>query len=177
MFTVIAIAMNLKRPSNIYNTLAISMFFLLLFKPLLLFDVGFQMSYIAVLAIVSIQPLIIKVWTPKYKLVNYFWNIFTVTIAAQIGVLPISLYYFHQFPGLFFVSNLVILPFLGLILGLGFIVIILASLKILPQFVADIYGGLISLMNHFIEWVSQQESFLFKDISFGIGFVLSLIHI
>ncbi|GFZ80934.1 competence protein ComEC [Aquaticitalea lipolytica] len=173
MFTVIAIAMNLKRPSNIYNTLAISMFFLLLFKPLLLFDVGFQMSYIAVLAIVSIQPLIIKVWTPKYKLVNYFWNIFTVTIAAQIGVLPISLYYFHQFPGLFFVSNLVILPFLGLILGLGFIVIILASLKILPQFVADIYGGLISLMNHFIEWVSQQESFLFKDISFGIGFVIA----
>ena len=173
MFTVIAIAMNLKRPSNIYNTLAISMFFLLLFKPLLLFDVGFQMSYIAVLAIVSIQPLIKKVWTPKYKLVNYFWNIFTVTIAAQIGVLPISLYYFHQFPGLFFVSNLVILPFLGLILGLGFIVIILASLKILPQFVADIYGGLISLMNHFIKWVSQQESFLFKDISFGIGFVIA----
>lgn len=173
MFTVIAIAMNLKRPSNIYNTLAISMFFLLLFKPLLLFDVGFQMSYIAVLAIVSIQPLIIKVWTPKYKLVNYFWNIFTVTIAAQIGVLPISLYYFHQFPGLFFVSNLVILPFLGLILGLGFVVIILASLKILPQFVADIYGGLISLMNLFIEWVSQQESFLFKDISFGIGFVIT----
>lgn len=172
MFTVVAIGMNLKRPTNIFNTLAISMFILLLFKPMFLFDVGFQMSYLAVIAIVSIQPLFKKLWTPKHKTINYFWEIFTVTIAAQIGVLPISLYYFHQFPGLFFISNLVIIPFLGFILGVGIIVILLAVLNILPQFIADIYGGIISSMNHFIGWISQQESFLFKNISFGITFVI-----
>ncbi len=172
MFTVVAIAINLKRSNNIFNTLAISMFVLLLLKPMFLYDVGFQMSYTAVLSIVSIQPFLVSLWTPNSKLVSYFWNLFSVTTAAQIGVMPISLYYFHQFPGLFFLSNLVILPFLGFILGFGIIVIILALLDILPHFVADIYGFFISLMNNFVAWISQQESFVFKNISFGIIFVI-----
>ncbi|MEZ4792741.1 MAG: ComEC/Rec2 family competence protein [Gelidibacter sp.] len=85
MFTVVAIGMNLKRPTNIYNTLAISMFFLLLFKPRFLFDVGFQMSYLAVISIVGIQPFIKKLWTPTNKVALHFWGIFTVTLSAQIG--------------------------------------------------------------------------------------------
>ena len=104
MFTVVAIGMNLNRPANIYNSLAISMFFLLLIRPLYLFDVGFQMSYTAVIAIASIKPLLASLWYPKWKLVNYFWQLICVTMAAQIGVVPISLFYFHQFPGLFFLS-------------------------------------------------------------------------
>lgn len=172
MFTVVAIAINLKRATNIYNTLAISMFVLLLFKPNFLFDVGFQMSYTAVLSIVSIQPMLMSIWTPKFKLLTYFWSLFCVTTAAQIGVVPISLYYFHQFPGLFFLSNLVILPFLGFILGFGIIVMILALLNLLPHFLADIFGFCISLMNNFIAWVSQQESFVFRNISFGMLFVI-----
>jgi len=168
MFTVIAIAMNLKRPINIYNTLAISIFVLLLFKPRFLFDVGFQMSYLAVIAIVVIQPHLYKLYQPKYKLDDLFWNIFTVTLAAQFGVVPISLYYFHQFPGLFFLSNLVIIPFLGVILGFGIIVIGLASFNGLPKFLFDAYSWIISNMNGFIEWVSRQEAFLFQNISFNL---------
>ncbi len=173
MFIVVAIGMNLNRPANIYNTLAISMLFLLLFKPLFLFDVGFQMSYAAVLAIASIKPILAGLWYPKLKLVNYFWQLICVTTAAQIGVVPISLYYFHQFPGLFFLSNLVILPFLGFILGFGIIVIILALMNLLPPFIADAFGFCISTMNDFVSWVSQQESFVFRNISFGILFVLA----
>lgn len=168
MFTVIAIAMNLKRSTNIYNTLAISILILLLFKPSFLFDVGFQMSYLAVIAIVVIQPHLYKLYQPKYKLDNLFWNIFTVTLAAQFGVVPISLYYFHQFPGLFFLSNLVIIPFLGVILGFGIIVIGLSSFNLLPKFLADIYSWIISYMNGFVEWVSRQEAFLFQNISFNL---------
>ncbi len=168
MFSILAIAINWKRPTNIYNTLAISMFILLLIKPLYIFDVGFQLSYVAVFAIVWIQPLLYNLWKPRLKLVDFFWNIFTVTTAAQIGVLPISLYYFHQFPGLFFISNLVIIPFLGIILSLGFIVIILAACNMLPQFIADFYGVIISFLNDFIDWVAQQEQFLIKDISFKL---------
>lgn len=168
MFSVVAIGMNLKRPTNIYNTLVISIFFLLLFKPLFLFDVGFQMSYLAVLAIVSIQPLIVKLWQPKFKPLNKLWQIFTVTLAAQLGVVPISLFYFHQFPGLFFVSNLVIIPVLGIILGLGILVIFLGVINVLPVWLADMYGGMISMMTSFVRWISLQERFVFQDISFGL---------
>lgn len=172
MFSIVAIAMHLKRPTNIYNTLSISIFILLLVKPMFLFDVGFQMSYLAVFAIVSIQPLLYKLWSPKWKVVDYFWQIFTVTMAAQIGVVPISLFYFHQFPGLFFISNLAIIPFLGLILGLGILVIILSLLNSLPDALANIYGMLINSMNQIVSWVSKQEAFLIKDISFDLMHVL-----
>ncbi|WP_299338665.1 ComEC/Rec2 family competence protein [uncultured Psychroserpens sp.] len=173
MFSVVAIAINLKRTTNIYNTLAISVFILLLFKPMFLFDVGFQMSYLAVLSIVSIQPLIYKLWRPKWRITNYFWQILTVTIAAQMGVVPISLYYFHQFPGLFFVSNLAIIPFLGLILGFGIIVIVLALFDILPSAIADTYGTIIGGMNDLVSWVSEQEQFLFRNISFELPQLIS----
>ena len=123
----------------------------------------------------QLQPfnrILANLWTPKWKLSNYFWQLICVTTAAQIGVVPISLFYFHQFPGLFFLSNLVILPVLGFILGLGIIVIILAMLNILPQFIADLFGFCIKTMNDFVSWVSHQESFIFRDISFGILFVV-----
>ncbi|WP_299228412.1 ComEC/Rec2 family competence protein [uncultured Psychroserpens sp.] len=172
MFSIIALAMHLKRTANIYNTLAISIFILLLFKPMFLFDVGFQMSYLAVLSIVSIQPMIYKLWIPKWKIINYFWQIFTVTIAAQFGVVPVSLYYFHQFPGLFIISNMAIIPFLGIILGLGIIIIVLALCNLLPKSLASLYDNLISSMNSLVNWVSKQEPFLIKDVSFNLLHVI-----
>lgn len=173
MFSVVAIGMNLKRPSNIFNTLAISMFFLLLFKPLFLFDVGFQMSYLAVIAIVSFQPFLENLWQPQFKPLKYIWQILTVTMAAQFGVLPISLFYFHQFPGLFFLSNLIIIPVLGTILGMGILVIFLASLNLLPYWIADIYGGIISMMNRFVRWISIQEQFIYTELSFSLSQMLA----
>ena len=172
MFSIVTIALNLKRPTNIYNTLAISMLVILLFKPLFIFDVGFQLSYLAVFAIVAIDPFLYRFWKPKSWVIDKFWHTFTITISAQFGIIPVSLFYFHQVPGLFFISNLIIIPFLGIILGLGILVILLAVLKILPQFGADIYGHIIGLMNSFISWVSKQEAFLFKDISFNFLYVL-----
>ncbi|MEC3907065.1 ComEC/Rec2 family competence protein [Tamlana sp. 2201CG12-4] len=171
MFSIVAIALNLKRPTNIYNTLAISMMVILLFNPLFLFDVGFQLSYLAVFSIVSIDPILFKLWQPKNKLLKLYWHTFTVTISAQLGIIPVSLFYFHQFPGLFFISNLVIIPLLGLILGFGILVLALAILNALPQFIASLFGHIISLMNSFIGWVSSQEAFLFKEIPFSLLFV------
>ena len=167
MFSFVAYAFYLNRPSNTYNILALSMFFILLvFNPLLLFDVGFQMSYAAVFAIVWIYPLLQKFWNPKKWLLKYVWQLLSVSIAAQIGVLPISLYYFHQFPGLFFISNLLIVPFLGLILGLGIVVIALILLNLAPNILIEIYDSLIGSMNTIIGWVAQQEAFIFKNIPF-----------
>lgn len=172
MFSIVTIAMNLKRPTNIYNTLAISMFIILLFKPLFLLDIGFQLSYLAVFAIVAIDPLLFKLWKPKNKVVKFYWHTLTVTISAQIGIIPVSLFYFHQFPSLFFVTNLIIIPFLGVILGFGLLILLLASLNLLPIFLAQIYGYIISLMTNFVRWVSKQDQFLIKDIPFNLLDVL-----
>jgi competence protein ComEC len=177
MFSVVAIGMHLKRPSNIYNTLAISAFIILLSKPLFLFDIGFQLSYLAVIAIVTIQPLIYNLWKPKLWLLDKLWQVFTVTVAAQFGIIPISLFYFHQFPGLFWLSNTAIIPLLGIILSTGILVIILAILNILPQILADCYGGVISLMNSFFAWIANQEQFLIKDIPINLLQVLALYFI
>ncbi len=168
MFTAVAIGMQVNRPTNVYNTLIISMFFLLLFHPSFLFDVGFQLSYLAVFFIVWLQPLLVGLWFPNYKIVNFFWKLLTVSIAAQIGILPLSLYYFHQFPSLFFISNLLIIPALGLILGFGVLVIALALLNILPEFMSNGYNFLIHTMNKLISLIASQEDYLFKNISFSL---------
>jgi competence protein ComEC len=173
MFSIISIAMHLKRPTNIYNTLVISAFVILLVKPTFLFQVGFQMSYLAVLGIVSVQPILYKLWKPKDSIFNKLWQIFTVTLAAQAGVVPISLFYFHQFPGLFFISNVVVIPFLGLILGFGLLVIAFALIGFLPKPFVDIYSLIIESLNAFIAWVAQFENFLFRDIPFTILQVIS----
>ena len=172
MFTAIAIGMTFNRKTYVHHTLIASMFVLLLCKPLFLFDVGFQLSYLAVFSIVSIQPKLSKLWKPKWKVTDKFWQLFTVSIAAQLGVLPLSLYYFNQFPGLFMLSNLVIIPFIGIVLMLGILVIVLSVLHILPTFLADIYMFVISLMNKFVSWISIQESFLIKEISFSFSLLL-----
>jgi len=172
MFSIVAIGMHLKRPTNIYNTLAISIFILLLFKPLFLFDVGFQLSYLAVFGIVSINPTLDNLWKPKYWLFKKLWQTLTVTLSAQIGILPISLFYFHQFPGLFFLTNLLIIPLLGIILGFGIIIILLAVLNILPITLANLFGLIINYMNQIVGWVAEQEAFLIKDISFSLLYVV-----
>lgn len=173
MFTFVAIGQSFKRKKIIEYSLVSSMFFLLLIKPMFLFDVGFQLSYLAVFGIVWVQPLLYNLWKPKFWLLNKGWSLFTVSIAAQAGILPISLYYFHQFPGLFILSNLIIIPFLGGILGCGIVIILLATLSILPQFIADGYGFIISTMNYFVDWISHQEDFLLKELSMSFEAMLA----
>lgn len=175
MFSFVAYSMYLNRPNNTFNILALSIFFILLaINPNLLFQVGFQMSYAAVLAIVWLYPLFQKLWFPKHKLVRKIWQLLSVSIAAQLGVLPISLFYFHQFPGLFFISNLLIVPALGIILGMGILVIFLALIGQLWGELVIIYNALIGWMNQIIHWVAQQEAFIFKNISFdGVQMILA----
>lgn len=168
MFTFIAIGQSFKRKKVIEFSLVSSLFFLLLINPLFLFDVGFQLSYLAVFGIVWTQPLLYKLWNPKNFLLDKMWRLLTVSVAAQAGILPISLYYFHQFPSLFILSNLVIIPFLGGILLFGIMIIFLALLNFLPQFLADGYQFIISLMNSFVSWISHQESFLLQEISMSL---------
>ena len=174
MFTFLAIGLSFHKKNVVFFSLISSLFFLLIAKPMFLFDVGFQLSYLAVFGIIWIQPKLYAVWKPKFKLVDFFWQLFTVSIAAQVGVLALSIYYFQQFPTLFLLSNLVIVPCLMYILIGGVLVFLLALLNLLPQFFADIYGSVISLMNGFVSWISMQEQFLLKEISISLIMMVSI---
>lgn len=173
MFSFLAFAKFSKRKTSTANTLLLSFLFLLLYNPLLIFHVGFQMSYMAVLAIIIIQPKLNSYYNPRNYFKRLFWGILTVTFAAQIGIMPISLYYFHQFPGLFFISNLVILPFLSFILSGGILIILLAALDCPWNWVYQLYAWLVSLLNNFISWIARQQSFLISDIYFSAEMLLS----
>ncbi len=174
MFSFVAIGMYLRRSTNIFHTLLVSMLLILLFQPSFLFDVGFQLSYLALFFILWLQPLLAQLWTPKYKIVNYFWEILTVSFAAQIGTLPLSIYYFHQFPGLFFVTNLVIIPFLSVIMALGVLVMVLAAFDFVPLFLAKSLEWSIYILNKIINSIASLEQFIFRDIPFNWQLLLSL---
>lgn len=167
MFSFLAYAMESNRETSTFNTLLASAFLLLTLNPNLLFHIGFQMSYLAVFAIIWINPMLQKLYRPKNYVDRKLWEITTVSFSAQLGVSVLSIYYFNHFPGLFFVTNLVVLPFLGLILGLGILIILLAVIKALPAILVEGYSALLESLVYFISWVASQRSFHFDQLSFS----------
>ena len=165
MFVFVAIGRHLKRSVNIYNTLLVSILMILLFKPSFLFDVGFQLSYTALFFIVWLQPVLVSIWSPKNNFVRYyFWTPLTVSFAAQIGTLPICIYYFHQTSLLFFITNLIILPVIGLILGFGIVVMLFAASNYVWQPALKLLELSIWLLNKIVHYIASFENFVIKDI-------------
>ena len=121
MFSFVAIAKPGGHRTNIYNTLAVSAFLILWYDPFFIMSVGFQLSYLAVLVIVYVQPGLYNVWNPANRILDEIWKVSSVSIAAQISTFSLSLFYFHQFPNYFLMSNLVAIPasFVVLVLGLA----------------------------------------------------------
>lgn len=173
MFSFVAIGNHLRRSVNIYHTLLVSVLLILLFQPSFLFDVGFQLSYVALFFIIWLQPLIEKLWKPKNKIQKYVWDILTVSFAAQIGTLPLSVYYFHQFPGLFFVTNLIVIPFLSIIMALGVFVMVIAAFNYVPFYPAKLLELCIYFLDKIINTIGSLEQFIIKDIPLNMPLLLS----
>lgn len=146
MFSIVTLAGTSARSSNIYNTIAMSALILLLWEPNFIFAVGFQLSYAAVLGIIYLQPKIYNLWIPKYRLVDWAWQITAVSVAAQMATFPLGLYYFHQFPSYFFISNLLVIPAVSIILHVGLAFLFLAS-------VSELLGDLISPVLDWLLWL------------------------
>lgn len=167
MFSFLTYAMESNRETSTFNTLLASAFLLLSLNPNLIFHIGFQMSYLAVFAIIWINPMFQKLYKPKTFIDRKLWEITTVSFSAQLGVSVLSIYYFNHFPGLFFITNLVVLPFLGLILGLGILIILLAVIKALPAILVEGYSGLLEGLVSFIRWAASKRSFYFDELFFS----------
>ncbi len=111
MLSFIVLGKALNKHQNTYNLVAVSAFFLLLYNPFYIVDAGFQLSYLAVVGLVYFHPKIYQMIYVKNKLLDVTWSYCALSIAAQVATFPFSIYYFHQFPIYFLVSNLaIVLP-------------------------------------------------------------------
>ncbi len=155
MFSLVALGEASSRKTNIFNTLSFSAFVLLLINPFLLWDVGFQLSYAAVLSIVLFfRPIHHLLHLPN-KAANFVWTIAAVTVAAQLLTLPISIYHFHQMPFLFLIANVVAVP-LSTVVLIG--LIFLCSLAFWPAAAGAAGMALaatIRFMNGYIEGLDR----------------------
>lgn len=115
MLSVFCIAEIIGKRSYSIHTLFITAFFMLLINPFSLFEIGFQLSFISVLAILLLHPRISKLIKTENKPLRYTWQLFTLSLVAQLATFPLCLYYFGTFPTYFFVTNILIVPLVSLI--------------------------------------------------------------
>ncbi len=168
MFTCIVLAENFSRRTSIYNTLALSAFVLLCINPYWLWDVGFQLSYAAVLSIVIFMKPIYNWFYIKNKALDFIWKLNAVSIAAQLLTTPFSIYHFHQFPNYFLLTNFIAVPLSSMIV-LG--EIFLCAISFIP-FLAALSGKVLSwliwLMNSYIERIESLPYSLWGGMQISI---------
>ncbi len=164
MFTFVALSRPWKQSTNIYNTMAASAFCLLLYDPFFVMSVGFQLSYIAVFGIVFIHPHLYVVWEPQHRLWDEVWKVTSVSIAAQIATVPISLYYFHQFPNYFLLANLLVIPASFVVLVAGLAVLPLVIVPFLAKCVGFLLQWTIYLMNTIVISIGSLPFAVIKGI-------------
>ena len=146
MLSFVILGKTFNKNLNTYNLLAISAFFLLLYNPFNLFDVGFQLSYLAVIGLVFLHPKIYHLLYIKNKLLDYAWSYSALSVAAQLATFPISIYYFHQFPVYFLLSNLLVVLPVTLIMYLG-ITFLFIPWSAFLEFAGDMLNALIIYTN------------------------------
>ena len=154
MLSFVIVGDMIKREGVLLNSLAASAFLLLCIDPANLFNVGFQLSYCAVIGIVVLHRPIYNLFYIRLKIFDKIWELTSVTLAAQIATAPLSIYYFHQFPTYFWLSNL----FMG------------------PISTVVIIGGMVMLLLFFIPYINIGVAFCVKWMIYAMNFVVSWIE-
>lgn len=173
MFTCFILADNFQKENNIYNTMGASVVLLILWQPNIVFETGFQLSYLAVLGIVILQKRILSFYEPAHALLDKAWKLIAVSIAAQITTLPYTLYYFDQFPTWFLLTNLLVIPLSTIILycGLGSFALLWWSSGV--HFTLGLTSFLTRLMNDLMIFIGNLPLAVLDAIHINaIGFLL-----
>ncbi|MGZ3866406.1 MAG: ComEC/Rec2 family competence protein [Bacteroidia bacterium] len=147
MFSLILIGKTLFENTETANIVFVAAFVSLLYNPFWLANAGFQLSYVAVLGIIYLYPYFYNMFTFSSGIGDKIWQLCSVSIAAQIATLPITLYYFHQFPVLFLVTNLVLIPVSIVVMYGGILVLIFSKITFLSQAFVWLTTISIKLMN------------------------------
>ncbi len=157
MFTCILVGKFINKNGNIYNTLAVSAFILLVYNPFNLWDVGFQLSYAAVLSIVIFFKPINNLIYIQNKLLRKLWKLTSVTLAAQIFAVPIVIYHFHQLPLMFLIGNLIAVPLSGFILYAELALFCFSGWHGVAAFIGFTIECCIKFMNDFIQYMDRMS--------------------
>lgn len=165
MFSFIVIGEMLQRKGSIYNSLAISAFFLLLIDPFLLFTVGFQFSYLAVASIVFFQAKFDRLLYVGNPILKKLWQLTTVSFAAQMGTFPLAIYYFHQFPVYFLLSGYVVILMAGILIYLSALLLILSPIHFLSEVLGSVLRYLVEGMNVLIFKIQALPASVVRDLS------------
>jgi len=165
MFSFVLIGKEIERENSVYQSILVSAFLLILVEPMVIFQVGFQLSYLAVFGIVYLQPKIYNLLYIKNYLGDKIWQISSVSIAAQFATFPLGLYYFHQFPNFFMLANLIVIPLAFAILLVGLLYLILAWVPFLNEVIFFVLDLLISFLNKGVKWVESLPNSIYWGVS------------
>ncbi len=156
MFTFITLGKTVfQKQSSIFSSLASSAFVMLCYNPYYLWDVGFQLSYLAVTGIVIFQKPIYNLLYIKNKLVDKIWKLTAISMAAQLLTFPVCIYYFHQFPNLFLITNVIAVPLSTIILFAEIALVAFSWIPFVGEYLGKLTGWLVWLMNKIILWIND----------------------
>jgi competence protein ComEC len=147
MFSLIALGKTFYEEVETANIVLVSAFFSLCINPFWLGDIGFQLSYIAVLGIIYLYPYFFNLFSFSWGVAEKIWALCSVSIAAQLATLPVTLYYFHQFPSLFLLSNLIMIPISTLVMYGGILVLVFFKIGFVAHALVWATSFLIKAMN------------------------------
>lgn len=175
MLTVYFIFVILQRKPDLLHSLALSVFIILILDSQQLFDVGFQLSFLAVLGIFWLNQPLLNLF-PRQD--NYFkkliFNTVTISLSAQLATLPLVLYYFHQFSLISFIANVVIVPFSEVIIVFSFLMTLLIALGINVSILDTVYDVSIQFLLKSIHWFAGADEVLMRNIPMNLIEVISI---
>ncbi|WP_337392793.1 ComEC/Rec2 family competence protein [Prevotella sp.] len=159
MLTIFAFVVLTGRRQVSLNTLAFAAVVQLVVSPLSLWDVGFQMSFLAVLGIVMLNMRLGNVETPacigRWRVIGWVWSLVKVSLAAQLAVAPLSMYYFGTFPCYFLLTNLVAIPLATIIVYTSIVMYALGFWVWMQGVVATFVGWMATLMNALLGFIAS----------------------
>lgn len=155
MITFVILGESRREKISVYNSLAASALILLIINPMLVFEIGFQLSYLAVLSIVYFQPRLVVLLYVKNRFLRRLWELFTVGVAAQIGTGPLALYHFHQFPNYFWLTNLLVVPAAFVVMIEAVVVLGVSFIPVLAKWAVWLLDLSVYLLNAFVRFVDR----------------------
>ncbi|MGC9344276.1 MAG: ComEC/Rec2 family competence protein [Bacteroidales bacterium] len=164
MFSLASIARLIRKNVSIFNSLSVSALIQMVINPTIIHDVGFQFSYAAVLSILMFFPLFEKILTSKYYIVQKILALVFVSLSAQVLTFPLTIYYFHQFPLYFLLTNICIIPLVTLVMTSYLTATLFLPFPVINHFFLMISLFLINIMNICISKINSLPFNLIEDI-------------
>ncbi len=156
------------------NIVSASAFLMLLYEPMYLFDVGFQLSFSAVIGIIVINPLIQNLYHSNNHILRYIWSLITVSTSAQIGTMPLTIYYFNQFPVVFLLTNMFVIPLVGILLTMLLIYLFFSYIITLPEFTLYPLHALLQLFISGVELITKIPYACISNLHLDMSGAISL---